>query len=250
MPRIIRPIIAGSPNIKIQYVKAQLPRGRSFNPRPPMITINPQIQAVLSKPTWSVAALLAPDTHDDPSAPSSNVTSRTVDDKDDDDNNITSEKLRHLLKLSALPPPKDAAEEQDMLKTLRQQIHFVKEIQKVNTTGVQPLVAIRDETHDSIWHNTVTADKLQGYFDQEENVGSNGTIRRRKDGLPPIRRDNDLFGPDGPIRSQILDDPFFLSTKGENEQDRRIGNYFYVQKNKARNTSDPNQQADHTPDKS
>jgi Asp-tRNA(Asn)/Glu-tRNA(Gln) amidotransferase C subunit len=33
-----------------------------------------------------------------------------------------------------------------MLSTLSSQLHFVKEIQKVDTTGVEPLRSLRDET--------------------------------------------------------------------------------------------------------
>jgi Asp-tRNA(Asn)/Glu-tRNA(Gln) amidotransferase C subunit len=59
---------------------------------------------------------------------------------------MSSKQLRHLLKLSALPPPKDDHDEAKMLKTLSSQLHFVKEIQEADTTGVQPLQSLRDET--------------------------------------------------------------------------------------------------------
>lgn len=102
-----------------------------------------------------------------------------------------------------------------MLETLESQIHFVKEVQKVNTDGVEPLVAIRDETAESIEEQTITLNKLQPYLDQEEKVGKNGTIRRRK---PSEMVTNSGW------------DPFDL---GEGKESRRIGKYFYVKKEKA-----------------
>lgn len=86
------------------------------------------IEELLSKPTWSVATLL----------PSQSAQKDVPE--------VTSKQLHHLLRLSALPPPKDAEEEQKMLSTLSSQLHFVKEIQKVDTTGVEPLRSLRDET--------------------------------------------------------------------------------------------------------
>ncbi|KAK8247523.1 DUF726 domain protein [Phyllosticta capitalensis] len=86
------------------------------------------IDELLAKPTWSVQSLLPTD-------------SQTADAP-----TVTPEQLRHLLRLSALPEPKDAAEEQSMLATLRSQLHFVRAIQEIDTEGVSPLRAIRDET--------------------------------------------------------------------------------------------------------
>ncbi len=101
-----------------------------------------------------------------------------------------------------------------MLKTLRSQIHFVKEVQKVDTTGVEPLVAIRDETAESIQEQTITLEKLKQYLDQEEKVGNNGTIRRRK----PTEMITDSGW-----------DPFDL---GDGKDSRKKGKYFFVKKSK------------------
>lgn len=101
-----------------------------------------------------------------------------------------------------------------MLETLESQIHFVKEVQKVDTTGVEPLVAIRDETAEAIQEQTITLDKLKPYLDQEERIGNNGTIRRRK------------------ITEMITDsgwDPFEL---GDGKETRKRGKYFFVKKGK------------------
>lgn len=103
-----------------------------------------------------------------------------------------------------------------MLKTLESQIHFVNEVQKVDTTGVEPLVAIRDETVESIQEQTVTLDKLQPYLDQEEKVGVNGTVRRRK---PSEMVTNSGW------------DPFEM---GDGKESRKLGKHFFVRKEKAK----------------
>ncbi|RPB26181.1 hypothetical protein L211DRAFT_764493, partial [Terfezia boudieri ATCC MYA-4762] len=84
----------------------------------------------LSKPSWSVRSLLPPKTN----AASIPETSK-----------ITPEKLRHLLRLAALPPPASEEEEADLMKTLLDQLHFVKDAQSVDTYGIEPLAVIRDE---------------------------------------------------------------------------------------------------------
>ncbi|KEF57704.1 uncharacterized protein A1O9_05622 [Exophiala aquamarina CBS 119918] len=198
------------------------------------IKINPQIRELLERPTWSVASLLpprAPPTNQRSTPPGTAAAAAAATASfvqfQEDTQEITKEKLRHLLKLSALPPPKDDAEEEEMLSTLRAQVHFVKEIQKVDTTGVQPLVSIRDETRDNVWASMMTEEKLEEFFKQEEKVGVNGTIRRRqKQNIP-------LVGNRGAEAKahDIVDKPFSMS-RGDSEQGRRIGQYFYVKRSK------------------
>ena len=86
------------------------------------------VAELLAKPIWSVKSLLPPS------------------DELPADFSITPKKLRHLLRLSALPAPKTATEEATMMKDLASQLHFVKQVQQVDVEGVEPLVAIRDET--------------------------------------------------------------------------------------------------------
>jgi Asp-tRNA(Asn)/Glu-tRNA(Gln) amidotransferase C subunit len=101
--------------------------------------INPdELEQLLATPTWSVESLLPPKTQP-PDAPK-----------------ITSEQLHHLLRLSALPPPETNEQEQKMLDTLAAQLHFVGKIQEVDTTGVEPLRAIRDETVGAEEEQTIT----------------------------------------------------------------------------------------------
>ena len=110
-----------------------------------------------------------------------------------------------------------------MLKTLESQILFVREIQKVDTTGVEPLRAIRDETAEAIAEQTIKLEDLQGYLDTEEVVGRNGRIKRRPKGDPESKKAEESWDP-------------FSMTEGKN-----VGRYFFVRKEKKgkRQESDP-----------
>ena len=132
------------------------------------------------------------------------------------DGGVTPEKLQHLLRLSALPPPKDKEEESKLLRDLRNQIHFVKQIQRVNTQGVEPLVAIRDETPEHIESSTVRLEDLKPWLDQEEKVGRAEFVRSRRP------RD---------VKVGEMDwDPFEMGVGSEAGSGRRHGRYFVVKK--------------------
>jgi Asp-tRNA(Asn)/Glu-tRNA(Gln) amidotransferase C subunit len=121
------------------------------------------VDALLSKPTWSVSSLLPPKESSPDSPP------------------ISSKQLHHLLRLSALPPPKDEQEEAEMLKTLSSQLHFVKEIQKVDTTGVEPFRSLRDETEAGEKEAELGLDALKEALAQEDVRGKyHKRIRRRR----------------------------------------------------------------------
>jgi Asp-tRNA(Asn)/Glu-tRNA(Gln) amidotransferase C subunit len=120
------------------------------------------LDELLAKPTWSVESLLPPETPA-PDAPS-----------------ISSQQLHHLLRLSALPPPKTPEAEQRMIDTLSAQLHFVGKIQSVNTEGVEPLRAIRDETLAAEEESTITLDTLSDALAQEEVVGKHHKRIQRK----------------------------------------------------------------------
>lgn len=115
---------------------------------------------MLAKPTWSVRSLL-PDPGARPSSPT-----------------VTPAQLKHLLRLSALPQPSSPAEEQQMLETLESQIHFVREIQKVDTTGVEPLQSIRDESPEAVKENTIGLEQLKEALSKERVTGRNKKIQR------------------------------------------------------------------------
>ncbi|KAJ5984229.1 hypothetical protein N7481_006328 [Penicillium waksmanii] len=118
------------------------------------------IASLLSEPTWSVRSLL-PDSASQSSAPS-----------------ISPKQLHHLLRLSALPPPATPEEERSMLQTLESQIHFVKEMQSVDTTGVEPLRSIRDETLAANKETSIGLDRLKDALAQEHVSGRRKRIQR------------------------------------------------------------------------
>lgn len=173
------------------------PSPHSITRNAPKVNVSSRIQSMLAQPSWSVRSLL----------PTSEATGTSQ---------IGRNELHHLLKLSALPLPKSNEEEQRMLKTLESQIHFVKEIQKIDTSGVEPLVAIRDETAESIREQTITLETLQPYLDKEKKVGGNGTIRRQKP--TEMLRDSGW-------------NPFEM---GQGKETRKKGKYFFVTKEKER----------------
>lgn len=103
-------------------------------------------------PNWSVRSLLPSDTS---TSSSSTSTSTTLPDETTaTTKKITPETLNHLLRLSALPPPASEAEQAAMLSTLETQLHFVRDIQTVDTKGVEPLRVIRDETSEGVERET------------------------------------------------------------------------------------------------
>jgi len=141
---------------------------RRFNARSQSISATGHqvvdVEKLLSTPTWSVASLL-PSEEDASASPE-----------------VSSKQLHHLLRLSALPPPKDQADESKMLKTLSSQLHFVKEIQKVDTTGVEPLRSLRDETAAGEKAAELDLAALSDALASEEIRGKfHKRIRRRRD---------------------------------------------------------------------
>ncbi|KAK7920341.1 hypothetical protein PG985_008363 [Apiospora marii] len=127
---------------------------------------DPDIRSLLSNPTWSVRSLL----------PQHSLTSETTT----KDNEITSKTLHHLLRLSALPPPATPEEEDALLTTLRTQLHFVRSIQGVDTAGVAPLAAIRDETARGRREQTIGLEALKEALANEDVVGHSRRPRRRR----------------------------------------------------------------------
>ena len=120
------------------------------------------LTTLFSQPTLSVATLI----------PQTNVREHT--------DPIDSKQLHHLLRLSALPPPKDSRDEAAMLTTLSSQLHFVREIQKVDTEGVVPLSSLRDETAQGRKDVELGLEALAGALAQEEIRGQFHRRIRRK----------------------------------------------------------------------
>jgi Asp-tRNA(Asn)/Glu-tRNA(Gln) amidotransferase C subunit len=121
------------------------------------------ITSLLATPSWSVRSL-------NPNRSSPSVA----------EDEITPKKLYHLLRLSALPLPRNKEEEDSMLATLHSQLHFVQDIQKVNTDGVKPLQSIRDETVTGTKEMTISMESLKEAFSKEEIKGRNRRPRRRR----------------------------------------------------------------------
>ena len=134
----------------------------------------PKAFEVLARPSWSVLSLL-------PEASTSQKTARTSQVQEDERPPLSSKQLAHLFRLSALkPPPKSSAEERRMMRTLTAQLHLVKEIQGVDTTGIEPLRSIRDESPEAVQEIEITVDALQTVFDNEQITGWSRRITKTR----------------------------------------------------------------------
>lgn len=132
---------------------------------------SPDLAPIFAKPTWSVRSLL-------PSSPTSG-------------DEITTSTLDHLLRLSALPPPDNPADKERMLATLRAQLHFVRDIQSVDTSGCEPLRSIRDETSAGLAESTVTLDTLREVLSRETTVGYRRRPRRVRDAQERVQSEEE-----------------------------------------------------------
>lgn len=153
--------------------------------------VNPS--AILSRPTWSVRSLLADKT-----------------DTSSEETRITPKQLHHLLRLSALPLPKDPEEEAKMIDVLQSQLLFVRDIQAVDTRGVEPLRSIRDETEAGLKEATIGVDQLRDALAQETAVGRSRRPRRQRgtekappevEGWKPLQTASQTTGPYFVVRS-------------------------------------------------
>ncbi|KAI8934890.1 hypothetical protein NX059_008562 [Plenodomus lindquistii] len=151
-----------------------------------------ELEQLLAEPTWSVESLLPPKTRA-PDAPQ-----------------VSSQQLHHLLRLSALPPPESPEQEQKMLDTLAAQLHFVGKIQEVDTTGVTPLRALRDETKEAEREHTVSLDTLKEALSKEKVIG---VYHKR------IQRDTTT-----PVDARDVEDWDVLGSA-----ERKSGKYFVVE---------------------
>lgn len=67
-----------------------------------------------------------------------------------------------------------------MISDLQSQLEFVRAIREVDTEGVEPLVALRDETEEGVKEGTIGLEEMRGELEKEEVVGMRGRIVRRK----------------------------------------------------------------------
>lgn len=100
-----------------------------------------------------------------------------------------------------------------MLKTLTSQLHFVREIQQVNTEGVPPLRALRDETTAAEKEQEISMDTLKEALAQEEVIGKHHKRIRRKT---------------GPVNAKDAEDWDVLGYA-----ERKAGKYFVVDSGKS-----------------
>lgn len=70
-----------------------------------------------------------------------------------------------------------------MLNDLHSQLHFVRDVQSVDTEGVEPLAALRDETKETRRSNTIGLASMKDVLAQEEVVGRTKRPRRRRDAV-------------------------------------------------------------------
>jgi Asp-tRNA(Asn)/Glu-tRNA(Gln) amidotransferase C subunit len=138
-------------------------RGRSSKTSSSSSSSGQDIESIFGQPSWSVSSLLAP-----PTAPSP-------------DERMTKARLHHLLRLSALPLPSSQAEEDEMIRTLQSQLHFVRAVRGVDTAGVEPLQGIRDESPEAREENEITLESMRAELDREEVVRGRSRRIRRKD---------------------------------------------------------------------
>lgn len=160
------------------------------------------IAAILSKPTWSVRSLLPPT-----STPPNHHQQQEISPKT----------LRHLLRLSALPPPASPVEETELLNTLSSQLHFVQAIQHVDTTGVEPMRSVRDETSEGLKAQTIGLQELQDALGNEDIMGhARRPRRRRAPKMEPGTEDWNVLA-----NASETVGPFFVVRSGtlENEHD-------------------------------
>lgn len=157
---------------------------------------------LLSKPTWSVRSLLPAENQETSEA-----------------TQITPKQLHHLLRLSALPLPKTPEEEAEMINVLQSQLSFVRDIQSVDTEGIEPLRSIRDETDEGMSEATIGVEQLRQALSEE--VFSGRTRRPRRQNMTSGKSEED-------VRTEGWD-PLETAAK-------RAGRFFVVQ-SKARKLS-------------
>lgn len=96
-----------------------------------------------------------------------------------------------------------------MLDTLSAQLHFVGEIQQVNTSGVSPLRALRDETAAAEQEHIISVESLKDALANEQVVGKH---------YKRIQRNTK------PVEAKDAEDWDVLGSA-----ERKVGKYFVVE---------------------
>ncbi len=68
-----------------------------------------------------------------------------------------------------------------MIRTLQSQLCFMQAMQSVDTTNIEPLQSICDETEAGLREATISLKHVQPALDQEKAVGYNKRPRRQRD---------------------------------------------------------------------
>ena len=76
-----------------------------------------------------------------------------------------------------------------MLETLNNQLHFVNEIQKLDTDEVEPLRSLRDETQDGQKECEIGFNELEEALNLEETKGKHYKRIRRRQNLAANTKD-------------------------------------------------------------
>ncbi len=103
-----------------------------------------------------------------------------------------------------------------MIETLQSQLHFVRAVQSVDTEGVEPLTAVRDETEQGVAESTITLETLRPALEGETRVGHYERPRRVRDASAGSGR-----GEDGRVDAERWD---VLGTASQ-----KAGKFFVVQ---------------------
>lgn len=148
------------------------------------------IEKYLARPTWSTGTI--------------------GQDLDSSDSPITDEEVLHLHKISALPPPQNSDQLNELRRDLQSQLSFVHEIQCVNTEGVEPLVCVRNETKEGLRDSTIGLDELWPTLSKEVFVGKCLRPRRREDVVPRIENEWDVFATSENVLSLNGEKYFFV----------------------------------------
>lgn len=163
------PLIASASTLQrhafswVMFVRHQLPPTRRCLAAP--VATKASVQEMLARPSWSVRSLAEPDAELAAEEP------------------ITTARLHHLLRLAALPLPKSGDEERAMKTTLQDQLRFVRALQRVDTRGLAPLAAIRDETKEGLGEITFGLGHLKQALDTEVAVGHYRRPRRSREDI-------------------------------------------------------------------
>ncbi|KAM4059936.1 glu-tRNAGln amidotransferase C subunit [Hirsutella rhossiliensis] len=162
---------------RLAALRRPAPHPHSLAPRPRTASspVPSAVHEMLSRPTWSVRSLR----YGSPSAAASTEPVATT----------TPAQLHHLLRLAALPLPASKYDEDAMLATLDSQLRFVRAVQSVDTRGVEPLSAIRDETAQGVGERALGLADLRHVLDKEALVGHYRRPRRVRDAPLPAQPD-------------------------------------------------------------